>query len=75
VSGWTSIRLQKINVRTLWRGQPPLKQKKIRHRVDTINVGALPTLRNLGHANQRKMVVANLDQMAHNEETVWDEWP
>jgi hypothetical protein len=24
----TSIRLQKMNVRTLWRAQPPLKQKK-----------------------------------------------
>jgi hypothetical protein len=64
-----------MNVRTLWKGQPPLKQKKMRHRVEAINIGALTTFRTLGCANRRKMVVGNLDQLAHNEETAWDEQP
>jgi hypothetical protein len=75
VSRWTPIILQKMNVRTLWKGQSPMKQKKKRHRVEAINVGALSTLRTLGHANQRKMVVVNLDQLAHNEETARDKQP
>jgi hypothetical protein len=43
----TSITLQKMNVKTLWRGQPPSKTKKdtTNNRLRVMDVGALATLR------------------------------
>jgi hypothetical protein len=57
----SSVTMQKISVRTLWGGLPPLKRKKKWQTIGAINVSALTTLRNFGRTDQRKMVVIHLD--------------
>jgi hypothetical protein len=67
----TSIRLRKMNVRTLWRGQPPPKEE-----VGAINVGALTSLGTFAPTDRKsRMMVINLHRLAPYEGTARDERP
>jgi hypothetical protein len=55
----TSIRLQKMSVRTLWRGQPPKQKKVTAHRLRVMGIGELTTFGTVSCTDQRKMMVIN----------------
>jgi hypothetical protein len=70
-----SIRLQKMSVRTLWRGRPHPKQKKeTADRLRVMDVGALTPLGTFSCTNQRKMVI-NLAWLTSYQGAAQDERP
>jgi hypothetical protein len=74
-----SVRIRKMNVRTLWRGQSPPKRKKrplYNSRLNAMDVGALISLEIYALTDRKsRMMVVHLDRLAPYQAAAPDERP